>query len=115
MKIGCLLISLTFLVSAADVFALSNSAPIKVVSIETRESGYHALNVTGTIPNEDCTLNDRAIILESSEGGKTMLSVALSALVASKNIVVQVSGCTIIDPAQTQHTAPKVTKLLIFN
>jgi len=91
------------------------AAPLQVMSIESRESGYHALYLSGPIQDENCTLTDRAIVLESSDGGKSMLSVSLTALATGKKVLLGVSGCSIIAPDQTQHTAPKVVKVHIYN
>lgn len=93
----------------------ANTEQLQVISIESRDSGYHAIYLSGSMPNEGCVLNDRAIILESNEGGKAMLSLSLSALAASKKVIVGVEGCTVIAPEQPQYTAPKVVKIQIYN
>ncbi len=109
------ILSAALLGFSVNSFADANSSSLQVASIESRDSGYHALFLSGSVPDENCTLKDRAIILESSDGGKTMLSISLSALTANKSVVIRVSGCTVIDPSQTQHTAPRVTKVQIYN
>lgn len=58
---------------SSSVFADADSAQLVINSIESRNSGYHALFLSGTVPNEGCSLSDRATILESDAGGKAML------------------------------------------
>ncbi|MDV5168338.1 hypothetical protein [Photobacterium rosenbergii] len=98
------------LITAFAVNAAENSSPMKVKSIESRYSGAHALYGSSTIPDQGCTLKDRGIIVETDAGSKTMISVALSALVSGKQAIVQVSGCTMISPGHGVETAPKITK-----
>jgi hypothetical protein len=89
--------------------------PSVVRSIESREKGHHAVYLDVAIPDESCTYTDRAIIRESSTGGKSMLQVALSALTSNKKVIVVVEGCTSLFPDNPQHTAPQVIKIQIYN
>ena len=99
---------------SSNASALSNSSAMFVESVESRSSGYHALFGSGVIPDQDCTYRDRAIIVDSDVGSQTMVSIALSALLSGKKVIVQVSGCTIVSPEHGDKTAPKMTKLHIY-
>ncbi|QGX41531.1 hypothetical protein [Permianibacter aggregans] len=95
------------------VHSAGNTDPLHVISFETRDDGYHAVYLDGPILNEGCTLNDRAIIVESSSklGSKTLVSTVLSSAVAKNRVVLRVSGCVAISLSQTSTTAPLVTKV----
>lgn len=97
-----------------NIVAAANSDQFKVTSIESRESGYHAVYLSGAIPDEGCTLNDRAIIDESSIGSKALLSNVLTAITHGNFVVIRVMGCTVIDPNQPEHTAPLITKVQLY-
>ena len=111
MKITQAIIAISLVTNA---HAAENTQSMKLFSIESRESGSHALYFTGSIPNQGCTLSDRAVIVESSPGGGTMLQVAFTALTTRQLVIARVDGCVPINPPDTTITAPKVTKLQIY-
>lgn len=105
LTLGCLF--------STSSFAVGNTSPVKVLLLEARGSGYHAAYISGTIPNEGCILQDRAILYEEDTAGKTEFAMLLSAMLLNKNITLRVDGCSIVDPTQSQYTAPKIVKVLI--
>ena len=105
-----------------DALAAQNSGVMRVSSIVSRDSGSHAIffqpesyNGPYAVPDQGCALSDRAVIVEQTAGGGTMLQVILSALTNSKRVLIQVDGCTPLDPATPLVTAPKVTKVQIYS
>lgn len=103
-----------FLVAVAGfLYAGENSSRTKVKSIESRSSGEHAVYLDGVVPDQNCTHGDRAVIVETDVGGKVLLSVALAALTADREVIVRVDGCTQLNPEES-FTAPKVVKLHVF-
>jgi hypothetical protein len=103
------------LLASADAMAAGNTAsPALVNKIETREGGLHSVFLSGgvAIPNEGCTLVDRAVINEYDIGGKTEVSVLLAALVSGKTVTLRVDGCKEIAPGSAT-TAPRIVKVLI--
>lgn len=90
-----------------------NTAEVFVESIETRNNGLHALYLSGAIPSQNCSLSDRAVIVESDSGSKSQLSAALTAFSTGKKVVVGVVGCVDIGTGQSL-TAPKVVKIQVY-
>lgn len=82
----CLLFSIS-------TYAVDATPWTKVRQIESRSVDVHDIYVEATIPSQNCTHNDRALIDVSTAGGKAMLSVALAALMSGKEVMVKVSGC----------------------
>ncbi len=113
MKKYLLMIMLCVMTGAS--FAGDNTAPVNIVTIESRESGYHSLFLSGAIPAQGCTNENRVIIVESGGGGsKMMLDVALAAFTTQTNVIVRVDGCTLLAPNENMElTAPKVIKVQI--
>nr|VFK33052.1 MAG: hypothetical protein BECKMB1821G_GA0114241_11359 [Candidatus Kentron sp. MB]VFK35646.1 MAG: hypothetical protein BECKMB1821I_GA0114274_113410 [Candidatus Kentron sp. MB]VFK77483.1 MAG: hypothetical protein BECKMB1821H_GA0114242_11459 [Candidatus Kentron sp. MB] len=95
------------------VFA-GSSGITNIVSIESRESGYHAVYISGTMPDEGCTLLDRGILIASTPGAESMFNVAMAALDKQNSVLIRVDGCTIIEPVQPEHTAPHIRKIHIY-
>ena len=115
MRVVKLLLVLGLSLYLLPSFSATNSAKVKIDSIESRDSGYHSIFVVGSLPaDQGCILSDRAVVIETDNSSKTMLSVALTALTSGKDVVIQVSGCTPINTGYT-NTAPKVTKVQIYN
>ena len=115
MKIKNIISGLLVILTVPNLMAATNTGMVKITSVETRDSGYHALFISGDIPtDQNCNLTDRAIIVETDSSSKTMLSASLAALAAGKEVIVQVSGCTIIHTGY-KNTAPIVSKIQIFN
>jgi hypothetical protein len=91
-----------------------NTEPGHITSIESRDTGFHGIWLTSTIPNQNCTFNDRAVVREEDVGGKTQLSILLTALVSNKKVVVGVSGCTDTGVVGA-GTSPRVIKAQIYS
>jgi len=117
MKKYVFLAVLAFMVASSELLAdASNSEIMKVTSIEVRGSGYHAIYFSGSLPTQECTNEDRAIVVESGGiGAEALLQVAMKALLEQKNVLIRVDGCAIFNPAKGDKTAPKIIKLRIFN
>lgn len=106
-----------FLMLAACGFthAANNTAPAQILSIETRQSGLHAIFINMPVPNEGCTLQDRAILVESDSSYKTMYATLLMAAASGYNVVLRVNGCTPIDnPNPTGYQSPKIIKVQVY-
>ncbi len=115
MKLKNIILGMLLSFVAINSIAATNTSMVKITSIESRSVGYHALFASGSIPaDQNCSLTDRAIIIESDSSSKTMLSISLTALVSDKDVIIQVSGCSKIHPDYAD-TAPVVTKVQIFN
>lgn len=110
-----------FLLSLLSVFNstfadASKSDRVKVVSIEARDSGVHAIYFSGSVPTQNCTHEDRGIVVGTGlMGADMLLKVALSALINQKDVLIKVDGCTLLNPNKSQNTAPKIIKIMIFN
>ena len=97
MKLKILIIVL--LIFSSPTFASgANSEKVNVISIESRAGGHHDIYLSGTVPSQNCGLEDRALLAEEIAGGKSMLSVLLSALVSGKKVIIKVDGCLDIRP-----------------
>ena len=81
-------------------------------SIETRESGFHAVFLNVEVPDEGCDLTDRAIIVATTDGGRAMFNTALMAFVNGRRAVVRVDGCISLAPGSSL-TAPRAVKVQI--
>ena len=93
------------LISNFAFSAATNSAKMKVTSIESRESGQHDIRFDGVVPDQECSLSDRAILDESLTGGKSMFSILLAAFMSEKDLVIRVDGCL---------SAPKIIKVQVY-
>lgn len=111
------IISAILVLASTGVFAdAANSIQMKVTSIVSRDSGSHTIYFSGTIPTQNCSHEDRGIIIESGSTGKSyMLTTALTALTSQKNVIIRVDGCSLINPDSSTNTAPKIVKFQIFN
>lgn len=115
MKIARMNIATASLLISAQALAAGNSSPSNVVSIEMRDSGYHAVYISEAVPAEGCLLQDRAIIVDETNGNKAGLATVLGALMGSRKVVVRVDGCVPIDPGQSLTvTAPRVIKVQVY-
>jgi hypothetical protein len=104
-----LLISALF---ACESFAAGNTLPAKILSIETRQSGLHAIFINSSVPNEGCSLQDRAILVESDPSAKIMYATLLMAAAANYDVVIRVNGCSPIDnPNSTGLQSPRIIKI----
>ncbi|MGF1717284.1 hypothetical protein L4D08_20690 [Photobacterium chitinilyticum] len=70
-----------------------NETHSKIAMIETRDIDVNDIYVSGTIHSQGWQVNDRVLIDVSKPGGKAMLSAALSALMANKQVTVRYEGC----------------------
>jgi hypothetical protein len=103
------------LVACSLTHAANNTTPAKIASIETRQSGLHAIFLNTPIPNEGCNLQDRVILVESDPSYKTMYSTLLMAAASGYNAVLRVNGCTPIDnPNPSGLQSPRVIKVQIY-
>lgn len=100
-----LIFVIAILMSSSAFSAATNSAKMKVTSIESRESGLHDIRFDGVVPDQGCELSDRAILDETLTGGKSMFSVLLAAFISEKELVIRVDGCL---------TAPKIIKVQVY-
>ncbi|MEP0177616.1 MAG: hypothetical protein ABJD02_03435 [Paraglaciecola sp.] len=100
-----LIFMIVILISNSAFSAATNSARMKVTSIESRESGQHDIYFDGVVPDQGCSLSDRAILDESLTGGKSMFSVLLAAFMSEKGLVIRVNGCL---------SAPKIIKVQVY-
>jgi len=95
--------AISILACSQSIFAVdvtpSGGTTATVRQIETRDSGYHSIYLTGAIfPNSSsCTLDDRAIINEnSSSGNRAMYAAAVAALLSGARLQVVTDGCEIL-------------------
>ncbi len=91
-----------------------NTSPDTIQSIVTRDDGYHAIFLgTTQFPNSDvCTLNDRGIVIESDSASRTMVAIALAAMLNKSTATLRTDGC-VITKLGTTTTAPKVIKIKV--
>ncbi|MFC1524039.1 hypothetical protein ACFL6N_04530 [Thermodesulfobacteriota bacterium] len=90
----------------------------KIISIETRDTGYHSIYLDDFYWNSTCDVNDRAIIVESDVGGKALLDNAFKAFESKYiyNIItvkLRVEGCVPFRGFGF-YTAPKIVAIRIF-
>ncbi len=107
------LILSTCLFFTAPAFAV-NTVPAFVESLETRDTGYHAVYLSESVPSQNCTLPDRAVVDENDVGSKTQFSALLAALASGKKVVVGVDGCVQIGVDSPATTAPRVVKVHLY-
>ncbi len=102
------LVLIFIIVPIHHLHAAANSSSGTITSIESRETGLHDIYFSNDIPGEGCILTDRAAINEitSPIGSKTMLSVAIAAMMSGKTAVIRVDGCT--------DDRPKIVKIKIL-
>lgn len=112
-QVSTLLLGASLWSPFSPAFAADNSGIAQISSIESRESGYHALYLSGAIPSQGCSLVDRAIIVETSGSGKSLLGIALSAMLSNRQVILRVDGCVGIDPSSTL-TAARILKVQIY-
>lgn len=110
------LILSTCLLFSAPAFAVNIDAPAFVDSLETRNTGYHGVWLSESIPSQNCTLSDRAVVDETDLGSKTQFSTLLAALASGKKVIVGVDGCVQIGVVVdgTIRTAPRVVKVQLY-
>lgn len=106
-------ITLLFIAVCGSLSHAANTVQGFVDSIETRESGFHGIYLSVNIPDEGCSLTDRAVLVESDPGGASQLAVLLAALAADKQIVVGVTGCTGLGTSNPA-TAPRIVKVQVY-
>ena len=82
-----------FLAPSLAFSSAANFGQTNVTSIESRSSGRHDIYFSVAVPTQHCAIENRALLDEQATGGKSMLSVLLSALVSGKEVVVRVDGC----------------------
>jgi hypothetical protein len=109
------------LLLAASLAALCTAPPAaaqvsdlaRVVHVELREEGTHALYLDRPLPPAGCGLDDRAILVPGGAGSAAMLQASLDALRWGSTVRVRVDGCT---PIRTDSplTAPRITKIDVF-
>lgn len=104
-KLKILLTALLMFSSTAFAVAI-NSEKINVTSIESRFNGHHDIHFAGAVPSQSCGLEDRAILAEETAGGKSMLSILLSALISDKKVIIRVDGCL--------DNRPNIVKVQIY-
>lgn len=111
------LYALTLSLISATAQSAENSEHRKIYSVETRESGVHAVYFNGPIPSQNCTFSDRAVIVDTGDNGaKAMLDVALFAMAGERFfpvVVVRVDGCTAFNPP-SPDTAPRAVRLQVY-
>ena len=109
-----LLTSVAVMLTSTIAHAVENSNRVLITSIESRDTGLHGIFVDGGVPSQGCSFSDRAILKDVDPAAKTMLSVALAAMVSGKKVVLQVGDCT---PVNTGYdtTAPVLKKVQIYN
>ena len=90
--------------------AAQNSAQGFITSIEVRESGLHNVFFSEAVPDEGCTKDDRAIIVD--EGA--VYKAALLSFAGQVTTVLRVDGCAFLDTGSTE-TAPRVIKVRVFD
>lgn len=85
--------------------AIDSTPWTTIKMIESRSVNTHDIYVESPIPSQNCQNNDRGLIDVSTAGGKVMMSVALSALMSGKQVLIRVDGCF--------GYAPKIVTILI--
>lgn len=98
-------IPMALLLLPLNVNAVDATPWTKISRIESRNNNVHDIYVESPIPTQNCSYNDRGLVDVSTDGGKVMMSVALSALMAGKDVVVKVDGCL--------GYAPKIVTILV--
>lgn len=107
------LLSISVLAACSLNLYAANTEPAFVDSIESRTTGYHGVYLSKAIPSQQCTLGDRAVVVENDPGGKSQLSVLLAALASGKKVIVGVSECASLGTV-SGATAPKIVKVHLF-
>ena len=86
----------------------------EIISITTRNNGFHSIFVSKPIGNnENCSHWDRLIINENEIGSKSMLSLAIFAMSSKSKISVRYDSCDNIDPRFANFKAPKISRLKV--
>ena len=91
----------------------TNSEFTRVISIESRSSGYHAIYFDTNLPDLGCDTNQRGVILDADTGSELMISLAQISLQDFRRVIARVEGCTIIETGVT-YTAPKIIKIQLY-
>jgi hypothetical protein len=103
---------------AMKATAQQNSAALYVNLLEMRETGRHALYLSTSsngfaqepVPDEGCSLFDRAMIDESQPGNAAIVQMLGDALNLNKRISIRVDGCLGIQVGSST-TAPRLVKV----
>lgn len=90
------------------------SGVLKITEVMTRESGTHNIFLSGSVPIQGCTHNDRVVIEDDASANSALLSSSLVALTTKSDIVVSVDGCAPLNPVGGSLTAPKLIRLSIY-
>lgn len=93
--------------------ARENTESGRVVSIEFRDSGYHAVYFNREFTTMGCDLDDRAIIVADEEGGEGLMMAAKMSFDSFRRTVIRTSGCVVLTPGAT-ITAPKIVRMQVY-
>jgi len=101
------ILPIVLLIFSSTTFAAGiNSEKVNVTSIVSRAGGHHDIYFSGAVPSQNCGLEDRALLAEEIAGGKSMLSILLSALISGKEVIIRVDGCL--------DNRPNIAKVQIY-
>jgi hypothetical protein len=106
------LFAILFCVVPSTLLAVpTNSSSMLIRAIAARDTGVQVLSFYGTVPDQGCTNNDRAVIVETSLGGASMYLLALSAAANGKSVGIRVDGCVAFNPEEPMLTAPRIIRI----
>ena len=111
---------LAMILSLGSYSITATAAPVEpaiseteaVTSIMARTSGYNAIFLDGTVPDQGCThTNPSLAIIVGTD--TQLIELATAAVVNSNPVALKVDGCSLVN-AGTTLTAPRVVRVHMF-